>query len=321
MALVQAQSAQEVSPPRTLAWFHVPKCSTSIGTTFGHYLKPGLGEDLSMPACTSDDPCESDVPEIEFERRAGIDQLDSRIVWAKQGNWGDHSKIDEVAWWRFEGQFVGLFRDPLRRAWSAYKWFAEPVNVSEAEYARRIKGTTVRMMSGQRYGLDCNWPQYPCDAGPDQEPAHLQVATDRLRGFKFVGLTDEYPLSVCLFHARFGGECLPSEFENMRPTSAKTGQSHEEQAVALLGDVVDEEETTFFLSVYDRFCSDLNAFDVTHEACRTKICPRAREHFDDGPGGAKSCAVGRGAFEAWLRKGGVPPIPSSSAGAAMDSTS
>lgn len=317
MALVQDQSTPDTSSSRTLAWFHVPKCSTSIGNTFGHYLKPELREDVSMPACNRDDPCESNVPEIEFERRVGIDLLDSKSVWGKRGNWGDHSKIDELAWWKYEGHFAGVFRDPLRRAWSAYKWFGEPVNVNEADYARSIQGTTVRMMSGQRYGLDCNWPQYPCDAGPEQEPANLKVATDRLRGFKFVGLTDEYPLSVCLFHARFGGECLPSEFENMRPTSAKTGVANEEAAMTVLGGVVDEEETTFFMSVYDRFCSDLSAFDVTHQVCKRTICPRAQQHFDDGPGGAKSCAVGRDAFEAWLREGGVPPTPSSSASAVM----
>merc|ERR1719163_2655326 len=109
----------------------------------------------------------------------------------KGGNWGDHQSIDNEAWRQWKGHFVGLFRDPVRRAMSAYKWFGEPVNENPWEYARRIEGTTVRMMTGQRYGLDCNWPAYPCDSGNDQQPADLTLALERLEGFKFVGLTDE----------------------------------------------------------------------------------------------------------------------------------
>ena len=51
----------------------------------------------------------------------------------------------------------------------------------------------------------------------EQKP-DLEKALQRLQdGFKFVGLTEYWEASVCLFHAMFGGECDAMEFENTRP--------------------------------------------------------------------------------------------------------
>jgi hypothetical protein len=295
-------------PNRRLAWFHIPKCSTSIGTTFGHYLKPELEEDAAMPACTPDDPCDGGIPEVQFSKRYALPE---NIMWAKNGNWGDHAAIDDQTWAEFRGHFVGLFRDPIRRGISAYKWFGEPIGQDRESYARRIQGTTVRMMAGQRYGLDCNWPdQFPCDSGEKQEPANLDKAIERLSGFKYVGMTDEYPLSVCLFHAMFGGECRPSEFGNMRQTSKlkgahKSEHSADEELTGAepLAGVVDDEETTFFLAAYDRYCSDLREWRVTQRHCRDVVCPRAAEHFEDAPDGGKHCSDDRRpGLEAFLRR-------------------
>merc|ERR1740130_1700859 len=46
----------------------------------------------------------------------------------------------------------------------------------------------------------------------------VELALWRLSdGFAFVGLTEEWALSVCLFHAMFGGDCHEREFLNVRP--------------------------------------------------------------------------------------------------------
>ena len=55
---------------RRLAWFHVPKCSTSIGTTFGHFVKPELPETATMPACSDEEPCDASVPEVPWPSTA-----------------------------------------------------------------------------------------------------------------------------------------------------------------------------------------------------------------------------------------------------------
>ena len=313
---VALPSAQLFMPDanRRLAWFHVPKCSTSIGATFGYYLKPDLQENASMPACTTDDPCPlstDGIPEVQFMKQH---MLPEKAIWAKHGNWGDHDAIDDETWAKYRGHFVGLFRDPVRRAISAYKWFGEPIGQDREGYAHQIRGTTVRMMAGQRYGLDCNWPRFPCDSGSKQEPADVNRAIERLAGFKYVGMTDEYPLSVCLFHAMFGGECRPSEFTNMRQTSklkhAPSGglDDHELSGAGPLAGLVDEDETTFFMATYDRFCTDLRDWRVTQQYCKQVICPRASEQFEDVPVGGKHCGDDRRPhLEAFLRQT-VPPL-------------
>merc|ERR1712107_340610 len=60
--------------------------------------------------------------------------------------------------------------------------------------------------------------------------AEIALAKDRLiTGFAFVGLTHEWDLSVCLFHAKFGGACNKREFQNIR--SAKDGWKVKEGVV------------------------------------------------------------------------------------------
>jgi hypothetical protein len=39
----------------------------------------------------------------------------------------------------------------------------------------------------------------------------VALAIERLDGFSFVGLEEEWPLSVCLFHVINGGECFGVE--------------------------------------------------------------------------------------------------------------
>ena len=308
-----ALPSAQLSANRKLAWFHVPKCSTSIGATFGYYLKPELQDDAGMPACSDDDPCplSSDgIPEVQFMKKY---MLPKDLMWAKNGNWGDHNAIDADTWQKFRGHFVGLFRDPVRRAISSYKWFGEPIGQDLLGYANSIRGTTVRMMTGQRYGLDCNWPRFPCDSGVTQEPADVDKAIERLAGFKYVGMTDEYPLSVCLFHAMFGGECRPSEFGNMRQTSKLKhadglDMRDELSGAGPLAGLVDEEETTFFMATYDRFCTDLREWRVTQQYCKQVICPRASEHFEDVAVGGKHCSDDRRPhLEAFLRQSRPAP--------------
>jgi hypothetical protein len=55
------------------------------------------------------------------------------------------------------------------------------------------------------------------------------------RRFEFVGLTDEWELSACVFHLRFGGRCTGAEMHNSRAT-ASTSTSE-------LADILEADET------------------------------------------------------------------------------
>ena len=75
-------------------------------------------------------------------------------------------------------------------------------------WAKRVDDTMTKQSAGQAAGNAAATP----DIIPD-----IEKALARVQGFQLVGLTDEYDLTVCLFHAMLGGECLPAEFINMRP--------------------------------------------------------------------------------------------------------
>lgn len=57
-----------------------------------------------------------------------------------------------------------------------------------------------------------------CNAQVNVTDAMLNVAINAIRKAAFVGDTDEWDDSICLFHAMFGGEINPHSFSNIRPT-------------------------------------------------------------------------------------------------------
>ena len=104
------------------------------------------------------------------------------------------------------------------RARSAYNHFGRSCHSNFSSFEMRMRGTAVTMLTGQRQsGLQCIQCGSKC---PPLRP-NVSLAIERLRTFAFVGLTEEWALSICLLHAihgpTFGTErCDPAEFFNSR---------------------------------------------------------------------------------------------------------
>jgi len=72
------------------------------------------------------------------------------------------------------------------------------------EYARRVAGCATKMLTGRN-----------CNDKSEVRESDLQKAIQRVdEGFAFVGLSNSWEISVCLFHAMFGGSCHSREFKN-----------------------------------------------------------------------------------------------------------
>merc|ERR1711982_201734 len=98
----------------------------------------------------------------------------------------------------WKGHFVAFFREPKSRMVSAWEYFKHGRG-DLLKYANKSSHYMTKMLTG--------------------EHAHIALALDRLEnGFKFIGLTEEWNLSICLFHAMLGGKCLDWEFSKSRPT-------------------------------------------------------------------------------------------------------
>merc|ERR1712166_1729650 len=183
----------------------------SFGTSLAHYANSSIPRTAQMPK-----PAEcSTVPEVCFTNMYPIEKHFKHLLWEKNANWGDHTAISGATFKEFQGNFFGMFRNPQKRMWSSWKQFGAE-GEDAGTYGEKIRGVSTKMLAGQAYGLQCTWERrWGCEK---QMIPDTPTALKRLDGFKFVGLTEEWDLSICLFHAMFGGECEESEFANMRPS-------------------------------------------------------------------------------------------------------
>ena len=312
---------------RALAWLHIPKAGSSLGTTLVHQANSSLPPNAQMPSCAHGgtllkpemprshlhcpgwpqsftenctrrvaERCLLGQPELTFHIRFPLDDWFKCSFWEKsRGNVGGHEPIDEATYERFQGRFVGMFRKPERRAVSAYLWYAsefyhEGLALPNAsDYAYRLRGTAARMLSGQADGEVCNSGYRYDERCPNNKQSlipDMHTALKRLSdSFAFVGLTDQWALSICLFHAIFGGPCLPVEFENSRPTTSRTTRmpwlrnqtvEYERAFTTAVSDAVaavaDPWDGAIFEAAEARFLKDVAAHGLTPERCE-KICP------------------------------------------------
>merc|ERR1712176_902336 len=81
---------------------------------------------------------------------------------------------------------------------------------------------------------------------------HVRLAMQRLdMGFAFIGITSEWPLSVCLFHAMHGGKCHKREFKDVSPH-----KKHRQNETDLRG-FVDVIDGALYRHVLDVFNANL----------------------------------------------------------------
>lgn len=240
-----------------VAWFHVPKCGTSFGTALAHYANSSLPPQAQMQLQECKGP-----PGKCFTNKYPIEAYFKGLLWEKDGNWGDHYAIDNKTFNKFHGHFFGMIRKPSDRSFSSWRFFAPHSDVKE--YSERIKGVTTKMLAGQAYGLECHNEQAVCRK---QEP-NVDLALDRLDGFKFVGLTEKWDLSICLFHKMFGGKCSQMEFANMRPT--KPGK---EKPVNLFENIIDPYDDKVHAKASEIFEQNMLKYGVTRDVCERQICP------------------------------------------------
>jgi hypothetical protein len=252
---------------KPMAWVHVPK----TGSTFLNVLLLHPGICPSWPATKA-----VVSPDIFEELNASVFCPGAfSTTYHPVGPMG-HDGIGDV-YEANAGRGVIMLRQPEQRLMSGYLHVtnesrphgwphpeAPPENFRE--YADVMSGCVVKMLTrgGRAIRADPN----VC-AGPAATDAETALAVTRLGdGFPFVGLTDEWKLSVCLFLAMFGGECRPQMLENTRPGRSRT-RSNDYAVDEDFRDWVDREVYEEGLQIFNR---NLAIFGVTPESCDV-MCP------------------------------------------------
>lgn len=126
-------------------------------------------------------------------------------------------------------------------------------------------------------GQHCRW----CLQKPDVKAQ--QLALERLDGFAFVGLLDYFDLSLCLFHAMFGGECRAVEFMNTRKSWYHKNYSADLKEMKWT-DPYDEQ---IWQKVSQKFWANVQHHELTAKKCR-RICPLANTTFNGVPEDAET---------------------------------
>jgi hypothetical protein len=149
-------------------------------------------------------------------------------------------------------------------------------------FARSRQGFVTRMLAGKMsvgHARDAGCPGRELSQPPE---ALVSLAISRLDGFRFVGLTDEWARSVCLFHRMHGDRrCRPGEMVNSRPSGPRTAHLHEETLRALgFRDPADE---AVFAAARGRFERSLERWGIDDNVCTTMGCTQ---------GAAAACATG-----------------------------
>ena len=100
----------------------------------------------------------------------------------------------------------------------------------------------------------------------------MPLALERLKGFRFVGLTDDWERSVCLLHVMHDRQpCAPAEMVNTRPTSTASRDA-KRLATLLLETFMDTADSAVYAAARSRFHDDTAQWGVTASLCRVLKC-------------------------------------------------
>lgn len=262
-----------VSGPSPLVWLHVPKTGSSFLNALVHTpsLCPGVPKDFAIDP----DHCPPQaVVGCPSRNHIRLDQTcNGSFEWERK--LGEHRALGKG----FQGRALGFFRQPEARILSHFHYLRTRSTRQEQidDFVRRFQGCAVKMMtrSGLEMGVHCG--------GGEPSGEEVQEALRRIDQFVFVGLTERWGLSMCLFRKIFGGHCLGSDFLNTRPSDVSQGSKLFLQRSAFstegefhfkdwsqeeLNGFVDKYDGQLYERVVKKFESLLEAHGVSDSSCR-----------------------------------------------------
>mmetsp|Transcript_55662 Transcript_55662/g.99116 ORF Transcript_55662/g.99116 Transcript_55662/m.99116 type:complete len:311 (+) Transcript_55662:60-992(+) len=254
-----AQQVQALTQARVvnfpIEWMHVPKC----GSSFVNSIVQIPGACTGIPPDYTYEDINSSSPLTQFQevaRQQCKDGIDADRVM--------HPGVEDIPGWEEgKGRFMIMLRRPEQRLLSFYYFFLQELNYTLSsdtlsKYGGCVVKTLVRKFPHPD-GLSC--------AGDPVSDEEIAEAKERLRtGFAFIGIAEQWDLSICLFNKIFGiRRCHAAQFENTRPTN---GRNSTEYDVSELGDWHDDDNEIYDLA--KRLFEDkLLEYNVNNLSCQS----------------------------------------------------
>mmetsp|Transcript_65440 Transcript_65440/g.140008 ORF Transcript_65440/g.140008 Transcript_65440/m.140008 type:complete len:348 (+) Transcript_65440:16-1059(+) len=260
-------SLQAVMP---IEWVHVPKCGTSFVNTLIHIpgFCPGFAEDFVVSAEAHTLPLgQTDtLGEANFALH-NTTELCNTSTWDTHRI--AHHSIDFRPSGGFnagKGRFMMFVRQPEQLLLSSYQFYVlappmgNPPFTTLTDFIPKREGIVTKILT--RAGPYAGWLT---DGGP---PTRAEIDEAKLRlqtGFAFIGDTDQWDLSICLFNTMFNQVCRPAQFSNSRPSGNKTSRLYDTTVLNGWRDPYDNEVYDVAMKIFE---TNLRKFNVSESSCQ-----------------------------------------------------
>lgn len=264
------ESGRQPPMRRFLVWLHIPKTGTSFANSLVRWGCPDAPREIFV------------IPASERPLKLRL-SLNATMTWdwlftSESGrSWLRTYCIHRLASHAPTGRFeysvnihaplrklhinntIAMFRLPLQRTYSNYLHIDRHYNESRdsrmtlTQFVQKPKfiSQQAKLLLGYRYrygGLISN--------------SQALEAAKLINNLAFVGLTEQFDLSVRLFHAKFGGVPHRSQFENVRPSiqryqSVKRRYSWFRYSEREFGEWRDEPDEIVYRAAHSRFWREI----------------------------------------------------------------
>eukprot|EP00931_Biecheleriopsis_adriatica_P079634 TRINITY_DN53019_c0_g1_i1.p1 TRINITY_DN53019_c0_g1~~TRINITY_DN53019_c0_g1_i1.p1 ORF type:complete len:305 (+),score=22.51 TRINITY_DN53019_c0_g1_i1:74-988(+) len=244
-----------------IEWVHVPKAGQSFLNTLIHIpgVCPGLPEDLIISVeSTGGYPRGGGLPRLakRFEEMYKPALTCNRSTWDLRRI--RHEGINAVPGFNAgKGRFMAFFRQPEQRL------------LSDVYYSRQVTGghgLTLEEALVSRSGLQTKILTRS-DPFTPLPPSRAEVEEAKLRlqtGFSFIGLTEKWKLSICLFNTMFNQACRSLQFANLHRTHGKTSSTYD---ITQLKGWRDPYDTELYNIAVKMFEASLTKHNVNESSC------------------------------------------------------
>jgi len=274
---MQSSPSERLDAAWPLIWLHVPKTGSSFLNTL-----------VRLPdVCPEGAELLGDQSFVEFDTNEDLQFMGNTTCPGLTGSIGGHVQVGlTFDGGDYDGHGVTMLRQPEQRVISGFLHLPSVMERANAIHGlapfrgwHPVDGCTTRMLVdevpdnfGRSDAATACWGRI--DSSQVEQPRALSVADveeaqARLRRFAFVGIQEEWHLSICLIHAMFGGECSAVEFENTRQgqQAESVFAAPEPYDTSVLDGWVDESDRAVYgtgLEIFHALCS---AHGVTMDSC------------------------------------------------------
>jgi hypothetical protein len=254
-----------------IEWVHVRKSGTSFMYTLFHTK----GACPNMPKEAEIDFNESfDAQLEEWKCNASVVDLDR--FWHHGIEYRPPGGFNSA-----KGRFMMMMRQPEQRILSEYNFYCEnrnrknknkTIDKTLEDIVAERRGCVTQMLTSNERRSSFKDPDGLCMVKVSDDFLRTQLVEAKLRlqtGFSFVGLTEQWDLSICLFSTMFNQKCYAKQFENSRPTKGPLAkkQSSVHYDTAPLNGWRDPYDNELYAIAVDIFEKNLKLYNVSESSC------------------------------------------------------